>query len=554
MSRERKINARGVLELTEEAVHLLRVTPLHLLLTYYIGAVPFVLSFLFFWADMSRSALAQQRCVPAAFTLAILFVWMKTWQAIFAAQLRAQISTHFDDRWNVRRVWRIAVAQAVIQTTGLFLIPAALGILFPFAWVYAFYQNATATCDGTSPEIGVCVKKAAGQSRLWQMQNHLLIGLLGLVGFFVFLNVCIAVVQIPMLLKMFLGIETAFTKSGAAAMNSTFFATALAVAYLCMDPVVKAVYVLRCFYGESLTTGDDLRAELMARKKASAPAVVTAVIIVMLCVTSVSRAETVSGAVESPQKVQVSPTELNQSLKDVLSKREFAWRLPREQLEPKVTEPKGWFGNMMDNIGGQIERWQRAVRDWFRRIGDWMDRQSSKSEPVARSKPSSPVDLMVTMQALMYVLIAVILCVIAVLLLRLWKQRSKEPKTVLAEAIAAQPDLNDENVVANQLPEDGWLKMARELIEQGNFRLALRALYLASLAHLAQREMITIAKFKSNLDYQRELLRRARALPELQTAFTTNVAMFDRTWYGMHEVTSESLQEFRSNFERIRAC
>ena len=116
------------------------------------------------------------------------------------------------------------------------------------------------------------------------------------------------------------------------------------------------------------------------------------------------------------------------------------------------------------------------------------------------------------------------------------------------------PDLADETVTASQLPENEWLKLARDLMGKGELRLALRALYLASLAHLAQRELIRIARFKSNRDYEQELRRRARALPELQAAFTDNTSLFDRAWYGLHDVTQEVLQRFQANLERIKAC
>jgi hypothetical protein len=150
-------------------------------------------------------------------------------------------------------------------------------------------------------------------------------------------------------------------------------------------------------------------------------------------------------------------------------------------------------------------------------------------------------------------LISVLAGVLGVLIFRA-RRRRRRSELVLAEPVAARPDLTDENVAADQLPEDGWLNMAREMMEQGNLLLALRALYLASLAHLAAREMITIAIFKSNREYESELRRRARALPEVQNAFSQNVAAFDRAWYGLHEVTRDALQEFETNLGRIRAC
>jgi hypothetical protein len=116
------------------------------------------------------------------------------------------------------------------------------------------------------------------------------------------------------------------------------------------------------------------------------------------------------------------------------------------------------------------------------------------------------------------------------------------------------PDLSDENLGAEQLPEDGWTKLARELLAGGDLRLALRAFYLASLAHLAQRNLIKLEKFKSNREYERELNRRAHSLPALLGAFGQNVSVFDRSWYGLHEIDSELVSEFAANLERMRAC
>ena len=110
----------------------------------------------------------------------------------------------------------------------------------------------------------------------------------------------------------------------------------------------------------------------------------------------------------------------------------------------------------------------------------------------------------------------------------------------------------DENVSADQLPEDGWSKLARELLQQGELRLALRACYLGSLALLAERNLISLAKFKSNRDYERELDRRSHALPGVMGSFSENVSAFDRAWYGLHEVTREALDQFMRNVEKIR--
>jgi hypothetical protein len=132
-------------------------------------------------------------------------------------------------------------------------------------------------------------------------------------------------------------------------------------------------------------------------------------------------------------------------------------------------------------------------------------------------------------------------------------RRAYGEKIVEAVPAAIVPDLRDENVGAEQLPEDDWLRLARDLASKGEFRLALRALYLASLAHLARRELIVLARFKSNREYERELARRARAVPQLKTLFAENVSAFDRVWYGRHQATAELLAAVEANVAQLRA-
>src|SRR5207248_6536024 len=100
-------------------------------------------------------------------------------------------------------------------------------------------------------------------------------------------------------------------------------------------------------------------------------------------------------------------------------------------------------------------------------------------------------DWMVSLQGLIFVLLVVVVCAVAILFYRTWRLRCSR-KEIASEAVASVPDLADENVTAGQLPEDDWIRLARELMGRGELRLALRAYYLAGLAHLAQREMIRV--------------------------------------------------------------
>jgi hypothetical protein len=166
---------------------------------------------------------------------------------------------------------------------------------------------------------------------------------------------------------------------------------------------------------------------------------------------------------------------------------------------------------------------------------------------------SSGYGWIMLLQLLLYALVAAAVIALGFLLFRILRNRRRPSKVIAGEAIQPAPDLTDENVGADQLPEDGWTRLARELLGRGELRLAMRAFYLASLAHLAERNLINLAKFKSNRDYELELRRRGHSFTGLLAVFGENVSVFDRIWYGMHEVTHDLVQQFAANVERIRA-
>ncbi len=90
--RRQRIQGVTALQLLEEAAHELRRLRAGDWAVYYVGAGPFVLGFLYFWADMSRSSDAGGRCASWAFGLVLLFLWMKIWQAAFGERVRRVVA------------------------------------------------------------------------------------------------------------------------------------------------------------------------------------------------------------------------------------------------------------------------------------------------------------------------------------------------------------------------------------------------------------------------------------------------------------------------------
>jgi hypothetical protein len=316
-----------------------------------------------------------------------------------------------------------------------------------------------------------------------------------------------------------------------------------------MDPLVKAVYVLRCFYGLSLRTGDDLRAEL---KKLVPPTGTIAVLIgLLIALTGPIPAQgKVRTTAPKPKLVEtsISPGELDRSIADVMTRREYAWRMPREGLPQEDQQGRGPFASLIDWISRNLENGLKATGRWIEGV---LDRLLGSMPEGQQSKEVSDRSWMASIRSLLIVLLAVLAFILVYAVWRAWRRKKKQDILIAPEPVATTPDLTDDQLTADEVPVNRWLALAREMLDKGELRMALRALYLASLAYLAERELITIAKYKSNREYERELRRRAHDQPELVNVFSTHVAIFEETWYGMHAVTREVLQRFEANHRTI---
>lgn len=547
----RRQPGKSAFDLIEEATHLLRTAPAATLARYFLGAIPFVLGLLFFWADMSRSPLASQHLAAASLGMAALFCWMKFWQVLFTRRIRAQAAGAPPPPLSLRSGLRILFVQTVIQPSGLFLLPLALLPVLPFGWVYAFYQNAAALDDGAETGALALLKDSRRQAALWPGQNHLLLLILAAFAGCMFLNWISVCLLLPELCKMLLGVESIFTKSPMAMLNSTFFAAMAGLTYLCVDPLLKTIYALRCFYGQSLESGEDLKAELQPFLQNDRNARIAAALLLFFALIFVPPALADSPAPAGSAaavRQALPPPDLDQAISQTIHQRKYVWRMPREQVvEPESKE--GVVAQFFDTVGTMIHDALHAAKEWLAKL--WRKLFPHRPpEPVQTD--TSGYSWILSLQVLLYGLVAAALSALAIFLYRFWRNRRRRAAPVASEAIPTVPDVADENVRADQLPEDGWTKLARELLERGEFRLAMRAFYLASLSQLAARNLISIARFKSNRDYERELRRRAHAFPGLLDVFGDNLSVFERIWYGMHEASRDTVNQFAANLERLK--
>jgi hypothetical protein len=577
---------RSAIDIMEEAVHVLKKDPF-LLVPYYIGSLPFVLGLVYFWTEMSTGSSAWRYSSQAAWGLSLLFLWMKVWQTVYARDFLSGLRGAGPASWNAGRILRALVAQTAIQPWGIIALPAALAAVIPFPRVFAFFQNATLLGNGNDRDLGVVLRKSWQQSGLWRVQNTLLVWLgspilvvfaafllfaivpavtplvpetsrlvllLLLPGFamialsplavIVALNLGIFMFLAPHLLQVLLGIETALSRSNAWVTNDTFFVVLCGLVYLCLDPFIKACYCLRCFYGISLRTGEDLKVE-MKGLKSYGPIVL---LIFALLLGAGLPAHAWAGPAPLPQRASISPAELDAALDRTIHLPQYEWRMPREK--PPVSAPhKGALSAFL----APVVRGLRAAWDFCAMIVSktlaFLVDLLFRITPVPRHEKTPGWTSL--SRAL---IIAPLLCLAAVFGFVGWRAWKMRKSSADSEGIGVQPvpDITGEEVDAAALPEDGWLEMARALTERGESRYAIRALHLATLAFLARRRFITLERHKSDREYEKELLRRSQVDPRLAPLFTENRGLFERTWYGLHEATPGLVERFRLNHERIR--
>jgi hypothetical protein len=545
---QRRKQGRGSLDLTEEATHALRTAPAGTLAIYYLGGIPFVLGLLYFWADMSRSPFAPQHLASASFGMACLFFWMKFCQAIFARRILNQVAGVNEAPPDWRRSARIFLSQAIIQATGLFVLPLTLIPCLPFPYAYAFYQNAAALDDGDGTGTATLVKRSGQLAKLWPRQNYIVLAISVAFAFCIFLNWTTACLLLPQLGKMLFGIESDFTRSPLAMLNTTFFAAMFGLTYLCADPLLKTIYALRCFYGESLQSGADLKAELKPFIQSASKVAIAILLWSAVTFTSPALAQPAGNPAATDVKPGVAPTDLDRMINRTIHEDKYLWRMPREILaEPD--KDQGVIAAFFGKVGEMIRGWLRMLLDW---IQEWLRKLFPHTREVQSS--GSGYGCILSLHLLLYGLAAAIIAALFFFLLRLWQHRRRAPAVTTTVPIQPVPDLTDENVRADQLPEDGWTRLARELLDRGEFRLAMRAFYLASLAQLAQRNLISIERYKSNRDYEQELSRRAYSLPGLPAIFGDNISLFERTWYGTHEASGELVRQFADRVEQLKAA
>lgn len=509
--------------LLEETTHLLRRAGFSSLACHWSGSIPFAIALLICWGSVTSGLVSDARCAAGALGLALLLVWMNCRRAVFAGRLLRQMSGAPETPWTRDRIGNFVATQAFLAATKPIVLVVTVLILFPFARAVAFYRTAAALSDrANDPRLLIRQARriaALDFGQTWKLIPLLLLLLIAVAG-----NLALTVAMLPQLVRILTGYESVFSRSGQYFFeNPLFFVFVLVLAWLFFDPFVQAVYCVRCFHGESRETGEDVRAGLRLIRAAA----------VALTIAFCGRASTA-----------VSPADLEQSVHRTMQAPVYAWRIPASAARNSGATP--WIVTVTDRMINALRNGLKELGRLIMKVIDWIfDRLGVQPSQEGGAPP------VFGLHWSLYVIIGII---VLVLVWAIYRKRLFQRRRTEAVPAAAIPlvRLEEEGLSADRLPEDSWLELAAQCLRDEQYRLALRALFLANLAWLGSAGFLAIHPGKTNREFETELRRRAQMYPEARDLFSANVACFERAWYGRYEATRQDVEELRDRAQAMK--
>jgi hypothetical protein len=519
------LDRTGPIALLDEAVRLLRGASAGTLVCHSVGSVPFTLALLFAWSTVTDTHTSAVAWAGHALANTLLLVWMNCWRAIYAGSLHLKLRGAADSPWTLGRVARLVASQAYFGASKLVVMPLAALVIFPWAEAVAIYRYLPILSTRADLDPRQMIARARHVAGLERRLGWAILPILLFLGLAVSLNVAIVLALLPQIVRILTGYESTFSRGGIYfALNPLFPLLVLALSWMVFDPFVQAVYAVRFFQAESIETGEDLRCGL---RRLRAPA---AVILVALF------------ASHAPHlRADVATADLQKSIERAIEAPEYDWRLP----PAPATGGTPWLVRVSDRLATSLHSVMRAMGRQIGRFLRWLGNKLRSAIP-AGMPGARPV---IGVTWIVAVLAAIALAAAGGIA---WHKLRTRPVIQATPTDGGPVRLDRADLSADLLPEESWLALADRSLADENFRFALRALYLASLAWLGRQEFITIHSGKTNHEYENELRRRARPAPETRDLFAANVAAFERAWYGEHAVAPDDVAHFRERFGALK--
>jgi hypothetical protein len=214
--------------------------------------------------------------------------------------------------------------------------------------------------------------------------------------------------------------------------------------------------------------------------------------------------------------------------REILARPEFS---PLPAARPKAEQAEEQTGQGL---------WAR-LRRWLLGYLERLLESARKDPPERRALAGADLGMGVANLVVAVVLVALVGLLLALFLgSSFWRKPPEQPPAEIVFEQAVGGAAGPGNALSR--PPETWASLADELAARGEFRQAIRHLYLALLSRLHRAGAIDYDPTLSNWDH----CRRFRGHPEWFGAFKEATWRFDFAWYGQADAGPEGYELFRA--------
>ncbi|MHB9139290.1 MAG: hypothetical protein ACYC4Q_07805 [Victivallaceae bacterium] len=504
---------------------------------YLLGAVPFLLGCVWSVYRLRLYHATADDMAELSLLMLMLFCWKNFCQWCFCRKLyellRAEVAEEAQLPWRQRL--EMFIRMNMVHSSGVLLLALACInpwlFLAPVLLMLPLYSGWTACCAWNPGETW---RKMIDRLFKWLGGNRasLLLGLILMaVAWAVIMCNFMAVCLITALAaKALLGYDSAFSLTPSYFEgvwgNSTIWTILVALTWLTVDPIGKTWAALRIFHQESRVSGWDLRSRLRKLRK---NAITILIMLLLACGINSSAAESAE---------PITSEQLESQIDQTMTSLEFRWRQPVPPKPPESDSSAAYLKVLADMLSDALE----AVAKFF-------DFKFKHEKQNSSNMDFSIFSRLEVFAKFLLVAVAAGLIIWFIRYYFKYKQKLLLPRTVPPSR--KMPDLTANDVCADELEQDEWRKLAHELKTSGDFRQAVRALYLCGIAALADCRMLTVARGKTDFEYVRELWRRSHSIPDAGPLFNSEVNTFQRIWYGDYPADLSTVEVYEKQLDQL---
>jgi|HigsolmetaAR202D_1030399.scaffolds.fasta_scaffold00012_83 hypothetical protein len=176
---------------------------------------------------------------------------------------------------------------------------------------------------------------------------------------------------------------------------------------------------------------------------------------------------------------------------------------------------------------------------WFERLLTWLWQQLERIN-LPDPSPRTSAPLAMVGNAVVWIVAILIVLILVALIFYVASHVRRE--------VVRESKLKQEH--EEQITSSVEAKSQASLSAQsGDYRTAVRYMYLAALLHLHERGLINYDRTLTNYEY----LSRLQGNNELRKRLIPIIDTFDRVWYGALEIDDQSFEEYRKQVEALRS-